>query len=126
MCLVPLTFAQQNHKPAAKENPAPPQATQKPTPEAKNPPPKAAEEPTPESKTAVEAKPEAEAKEQETPRGVQPDLKDEPPIVTHHELRVGGKSMRYTATAGRMPIKDEAGKVNADMFYVAYTAEGAA
>ena len=124
VCISALGLAQQSQKRATKEKPAPPQATQKPAPEAKNPPPKPAEEPTPESKTAVESKAEPEAKEQEAPRGVQPDLKDEPPVVTHHELRVTGKSMRYTATAGRMPIKDEAGKINANMFYVAYTAEG--
>ena len=123
-CSLPVALAQQSQKPAAKEKPAAPEA--KPAPEAKNPPPKPAEEPAPESKTAVEAKAEPEGKEQETPRGVQPDLKDEPPVVTHHELRIGGKSMRYTATAGRIPIKDEAGKINADMFYVAYTADGVA
>ena len=123
-CSLPVALAQQSQKPAAKEKPAAPAA--KPAPEAKNPPPKPAEEPAPESKTAVEAKAEPEGKDQETPRGVQPDLKDEPPVVTHHELRIGGRTLRYTATAGRMPIKDEAGKINADMFYVAYTADGVA
>src|SRR5438552_2809614 len=123
-CSLLVALAQQSQKPAAKEKPAAPAA--KPAPEAKNPPPKPAEEPAPESKTAVEARVEPEAKEQETPRGVQPDLKDEAPIVTHHELRIGGRMLRYTATAGRMPIKDEAGKLNADMFYVAYTADGVA
>src|SRR5207237_4020757 len=126
VCISALGLAQQSQKRATKEKPAPPQATQKPAPEAKNPPPKPAEEPAPESKAAIEAKAEPEGKEQETPRGVQPDLKDEPPVVTHHELRIGGRTLRYTATAGRMPIKDEAGKINADMFYVAYTAEGVA
>lgn len=47
--------------------------------------------------------------------------KEEPPIVTHHELRVGGKVLKYTATAGLMPLRNEAGDLEARIFYVAYT-----
>src|ERR1035438_2099826 len=46
---------------------------------------------------------------------------EEPPIVTHHELSVGGRVLRYTATTGLMPLKNEAGDLEAHMFYVAYT-----
>ncbi len=49
------------------------------------------------------------------------DMAEQAPIVTHHQL---GK-LRYTATAGRMPIKDPAGAVEAEMFFVAYTLDGA-
>ena len=50
---------------------------------------------------------------------------DEPPIVTHHELKVGGRTLKYTATVGRLPIKAEHGDtVEASMFYVAYTLDG--
>jgi len=34
------------------------------------------------------------------------DMAEVPPQVTHHEVRVDGKALRYTATAGRLPIKD--------------------
>ncbi len=53
------------------------------------------------------------------------DMTEAPPVVTHHQITVGGKLLRYTATAGRMPIKDEAGTIEAEMFYVAYTLDGA-
>jgi len=47
------------------------------------------------------------------------------PSVTHHQIQVNGKLLRYTATAGRLPIKDATNKTEALMFYVAYTLEGA-
>jgi carboxypeptidase C (cathepsin A) len=53
------------------------------------------------------------------------DMTEFPPVVTHHQINVGGKLLHYTATAGRMPIKDEAGSIDAEMFYVAYTLDGA-
>jgi len=42
-----------------------------------------------------------------------------PPVVTHHELHAGGKTLHYTATAGMMPMKNsESGEVEAHMFYI--------
>ncbi len=52
------------------------------------------------------------------------DMREVPPVVTHHEIRVNGQPLRYTATAGRLPIKDPAGKIEAEMFFVAYTMDG--
>ncbi|MGZ6143652.1 MAG: S10 family peptidase [Myxococcales bacterium] len=49
------------------------------------------------------------------------DMAEHAPIVTHHQL---GK-LHYTATAGRMPIEDPAGGIEAEMFFVAYTLDGA-
>ncbi|MGB9103972.1 MAG: peptidase S10, partial [Terriglobales bacterium] len=47
---------------------------------------------------------------------------EEKPVVTHHQMSVGGKPLHYTATVGMMPIKNEqTNKVEAHMFYVAYT-----
>src|SRR4051812_8890689 len=40
--------------------------------------------------------------------------------VTEHEMKVGTETMRYKATAGTMPLKDEAGKARANFFFVAY------
>ncbi len=51
-------------------------------------------------------------------------MKEAAPIVTHHEVTVNGRALRYTATAGRMPIKNAEGVTEALMFYVAYTADG--
>jgi len=53
------------------------------------------------------------------------DTPDQPPVITHHEIRVGGKSLRYTATAGMMPLKNvDTGEVEAHIFYIAYTLDG--
>ncbi|MBV9157867.1 MAG: peptidase S10 [Acidobacteriaceae bacterium] len=53
------------------------------------------------------------------------DMTEVAPSVTHHQIQVNGKLLRYTATAGRLPIKDATNKTEALMFYVAYTLEGA-
>ena len=49
--------------------------------------------------------------------------KEEPPVVTHHEARIGARTLRYTVTTGMMPLKSEAGETEADIFYMAYVAE---
>ncbi|HYV23719.1 MAG TPA: hypothetical protein VE969_00675 [Pyrinomonadaceae bacterium] len=46
---------------------------------------------------------------------------EEPPVVTHHEIRAGGKVLRYTATTGMMPIKNRDGETEARIFFMAYT-----
>jgi len=46
---------------------------------------------------------------------------EEPPVITHHEIRVGGRTLRYTATTGMMPIKNRDGETEARMFFMAYT-----
>src|SRR6202030_1921045 len=52
------------------------------------------------------------------------DMTEVPPVVTHHQITVDGKGLKYTATAGRLPIKRGDGKIEAEMFYVAYTLDG--
>ena len=52
------------------------------------------------------------------------DLTEVAPIVTHHQITVDGKLLKYTATAGRLPIKRGDGKIEAEMFFVAYTLDG--
>jgi carboxypeptidase C (cathepsin A) len=44
--------------------------------------------------------------------------------TTKHDLTVGGRAIHYTATAGNLLIRDEQGKANASIFYVAYTEDG--
>ena len=50
---------------------------------------------------------------------------DEKPIVTHHEIEVGGKTIKYTATVAQMPLKDASGDTEAHIFYTAYTLDDA-
>lgn len=49
------------------------------------------------------------------------DMTEVAPAVTHHSVSINGRVLHYTATAGRLPIKEAAGKTDALMFYVAYT-----
>lgn len=39
--------------------------------------------------------------------------------TTTHAVRVEGREVRYTATAGTVPLKDGAGRTKAAMFFVA-------
>ena len=52
------------------------------------------------------------------------DVSEVPPVVTHHTITVGGKSLAYTATTGRLPLKRADGKIEAEMFFIAYTLDG--
>ena len=52
------------------------------------------------------------------------DVSEVPPVVTHHQITVDGKPLKYTATTGRLPIKRGDGKIEAEMFFVAYTLDG--
>ncbi|HEY4660236.1 MAG TPA: peptidase S10 [Terriglobales bacterium] len=52
------------------------------------------------------------------------DMTEVAPVVTHHQVSVNGKTLKYSATAGRLPIKRDDGKIEAEMFFVAYTLDG--
>jgi carboxypeptidase C (cathepsin A) len=43
---------------------------------------------------------------------------------TSHTVRLDGRDIKYTATAGTLPIRGADGKVAARMFFVAYTKDG--
>src|SRR6516162_9556989 len=43
---------------------------------------------------------------------------------TSHTLRLDGREIRYTATAGTLPIRLDNGRIAARMFFVAYTKDG--
>jgi len=45
--------------------------------------------------------------------------------VTHHVLNLNGRTLRYTATAGSLPASANTPQRIGDMFYVAYTLDGA-
>ena len=83
--------------------------------------------PEPEIKTPEETKttPIRPASAEEKEKEEHFDMTEVPPVVTHHQITVNGKVLRYTATAGRLPIKTADGKVTeAEMFFVAYTLDG--
>ena len=48
-----------------------------------------------------------------------------PDAVTTHSVTIGGKPIAYTARAGLIALHDQEGKLTAQVFYTAYTAEGA-
>jgi carboxypeptidase C (cathepsin A) len=53
------------------------------------------------------------------------DVSEVAPVVTHHQMTVDGKLLKYTAMTGRLPIKRGDGKILAEMFFVAYSLDGA-
>ncbi len=74
--------------------------------------------PAAEEQKAVAAKPGTDKEKEEY------DVSEVAPIVTHHQVTLDGKLLKYTATAGRLPIKRGDGKIEAEMFFVAYTLDG--
>lgn len=46
-------------------------------------------------------------------------------VVTHHQARIAGKVIAYTATAGELPVVSDTGETEAEIFYIAYTADTA-
>ena len=65
----------------------------------------------------------AEPQQQARPTPVAaPDQKEEPPVITKHSARVGGRQLNYTVTTGFMPIKNAtSGETEARIFFMAYT-----
>ncbi|HEY9383166.1 MAG TPA: hypothetical protein VIP80_06595 [Gemmatimonadales bacterium] len=51
---------------------------------------------------------------------------EEKPVVTHHSIRIGGRTLSYRVTAGTLPLKDEKGNVEANIFFMAYTLDNPA
>jgi len=51
-------------------------------------------------------------------------LAESTPVLTHHQVTVAGKLLKYTATAGRLILKPESGPAQAAIFFTAYTLDG--
>jgi len=49
---------------------------------------------------------------------------EEKAVVTQHEVKIQGQVIKYTATAGTLILKDDKGKSEASIFYIAYTKDG--
>ena len=73
--------------------------------------------PAPAGSWAQDPKPAEKEKDKEK------DKEDEKPVVTHASVLIGGKTVKYTATTGFMPLRDADGVTEAKIFYVAYTAD---
>ena len=81
-------------------------------------------ETAPKPETPTEQKPAIHEGGAEKDKEEHYDMTEVPPVVTNHQTTVDGKPLKYTATAGRLPIKRGDGKIEAEMFYVAYTLDG--
>ncbi len=55
----------------------------------------------------------------EKPSTMEAPLPD--PVVRQHKVKVGGKSFTYTTTAGQLPIKNDKGETEANLYFTAYT-----
>ena len=67
----------------------------------------------PEAKQESAGKQEATEKASSAPRTT----------TTNHKVRIGGKDFGYLATAGELPVINDAGETEAQIFYTAYSAE---
>ncbi len=92
----------------------------------KTPPPQSTPTPAPTPHPTPSPHPEHAASAGEEPHEMHFDMTEVAPVVTHHQIQAGGRTLHYSATVGHMPIKDAAGTTDALMFYVAYTLDGAA
>ncbi len=50
-----------------------------------------------------------------------PKLEESAPVVTRHQLALGQRTLDYVASCGTMPLKNEQGEIEANLFFTAYT-----
>jgi len=137
LCLALPALAQQPNPPKERVQKAPPQVAKPQTPseqtpqeiqKQEQPAPPAAQRPAPvrpEQPPPEEERPARPGERAPAVRAFLFDMTEHAPVQTHHTISVAGKTLHYTATAGRLPIKDAEGKIEAEMFFVAYTLDGA-
>ena len=77
--------------------------------------------PSPTSQSSPSAPATGQTNQQRGPQERPSPSPEEPPVITHHEIHAGGKTLRYTATTGMMPIKNRDGETEARIFFMAYT-----
>ena len=75
--------------------------------------------------TTTATQPGSQTGQQRPPQERPSPVPEETPVITHHEINVGGKSLKYTAAVGMMPIKNRDGETEARIFFMAYTLDGA-
>jgi carboxypeptidase C (cathepsin A) len=86
--------------------------------------PQAQQPPQQRQRSQPPAEPQPQAEGDKGKQGQRPPVPEEKSSVTHHNARIGGQSINYTATAANYVIKADDGTAKAVMFYVAYTKEG--
>src|SRR5262249_33615590 len=64
------------------------------------------------------AKPEANAEKDKDK-----EKEKEKPVVTQHELKLGARVLKYSVTTGFLPLKNEQGDTEANVFFMAYVAD---
>ncbi len=76
--------------------------------------------------TAIVLRAEDEPKEKSADKKPASAKEDKDPAlsVTEHEITIGGKRIKYQATAGYLVLKTEKGEPRANLFFVAYTKLG--
>src|SRR5262245_60492166 len=82
------------------------------------------QQPTTTTTTTTTSQPGSQTTQQRPPQERHSPVPEETPVVTHHEINVGGKSLKYTASVGMMPIKNREGETEARIFFMAYTLDG--
>src|SRR6202163_4235324 len=129
MLTIPFTLAQQNQSQNTAPESAKPVTSRKDRGK-KEPTPASTVTPTPD-KSAESGKPaeppkaeSSEAADKDKDKEEHYDVAEVPSVITHHQFALNGKTLSYTATAGRLPIKRGDGKIEAEMFFVAYTLDG--
>ena len=118
---IPLVMAQQSQD-ATAENAR--QAAPKKDKSKKEPAPAAAATPDKTAESSKPAEPSKGEANEAADKEEHYDVAEVPPVVTHHQITLNGKTLSYTATTGRLPIKRDDGKTEAEMFFVAYTLDG--
>jgi carboxypeptidase C (cathepsin A) len=114
--LAACAFAQQAASPKSQASNKQPAAPASAAPESAAPKPETSSEPKPSTPPLFSDK--------EKDKEEHFDMADVPPVATHHQITINGKPLKYTATAGRLPIKRGDGRIEAEMFYVAYALDG--
>ena len=76
--------------------------------------------------TAMALRAEEEPKEKSADKKPMAAKEDKDPAlsITEHEITIGGKTIKYQATAGYLVLKSEKGEPRANIFFVAYTKVG--
>ncbi|PYV69196.1 MAG: peptidase S10 [Acidobacteria bacterium] len=118
--LVTSVAAQQQQTPGNQPPPAQSQPPKKPV---KQPPPQPKPE-EPAAKPTEPMPPQPEPKQGDDKKEEHFDMTEVAPVVSHHQMTMDGKTLKYTATAGKLPIKRADGKIEAEMFFEAYTLDG--
>ena len=63
--------------------------------------------------------------EEKQPEKSKTEITETKPVVTMHKVVMSGKEISYTATAGQLPIMNDAGEDEAHIFFIAYTVKNA-